>query len=126
MMAKHDIYSLWFGLVLILVVALLVEFLLEANFSDPVYWIRIFFVSAVLFLSVIVFMQRSESGKKHYRKYKKLERVYASNLNRKNKQIKELKEKNAFLVKTALKQAERAKTISDQARMLIEGKKKKK
>jgi len=123
---RLDIYSIWYGMVMMLVVALLAEFLFDIDFSNPIYWIRLAVMTVILALSVIVFMKRYEASKRHNVQIKRLERTYVSNVNRKNRQIKELKEKNAFLVKTALKQAERAKSISDQARMLIDGKKKKK
>jgi len=122
-MAKWDLYSIWFGLVAMLVVALLVELLFIADFSSLAYWFRLIAVVVIAALSVLVFMQRYDASKRHNRQMKKLEKVYAGQIRRKNMQIKDIKKKNDFLIKTALKQAERAKSISDQARMLFEKKK---
>lgn len=122
-MARWDIYSVWFGMVIMVVVALLFELILAAEFSDPLYWFRMIMMTFIAALSIMVFMQRRDAAKRHDRQVKKLEKVYASHVRRKNLQIQELKKRNEFLIRTALKQAERAKSISDQAKMLIEGKK---
>ena len=51
---------------------------------------------------------------------KKLERYYKEELQKKDKEIQKLKEDNLVLLKSALKQAEKASKISGHARKLLD------
>jgi hypothetical protein len=99
---------LWYVLVVSVLTGLLVEHLLTFEPESVLSWFRLALFTGLLILSFFAYPPRVRIGD-----------AYAEQLRRKDKAIKELQERNELLARTAVRQAEKTREISEKARGLL-------
>lgn len=107
---------MWYCLVVVLLVALLFELLYPPLFLSPFFWFRLFLVVVALIGSFFVFGEHQKKQNRHQTEYERLRNGLLAELQKKNVEIKRLKDERQIFLNTAVKQATRTMEVSESMR----------
>lgn len=99
MSGRLYLLRIWYGIVILILVALLYEHTAKLELGSIAFWIRLVFLLAFLVLTFYVI----DDLLMPERSARRVERILSKELLRKSRQIKKLKEEKAILFNSALK-----------------------
>jgi len=102
-MKNLKLIRLWYGIIIIILVALLYEHTVKFDFSSIMFWLRLIFLMIALLLTFYVVRDifRPEKAAK------RVEKILGKELRRKSGEINKLKKEKDMFARSAIKQAEK-------------------
>ncbi|MFC1731872.1 hypothetical protein ACFL6I_16255 [candidate division KSB1 bacterium] len=102
-MKKIKLIRIWYGVIILILVALLYEHTVRFDFSSILFWLRLMFLLVALFLTfyVVTDILRPEKAAR------RVEKVLGKEIRRKSGEIKQLKKEKDMFARSAMKQAAR-------------------
>jgi|GEM_PF-6828947 len=120
-----NFYGFAISFIIIVLSALLFEVLFNKQGSLLVYILRIIVLVISLVLAFLVFYDLKKQSLKQFKEIKRLRGIYESELLRKDKEIERINKETEIIMKSALKQSDKARMLADSINQLDKKKSKK-